>query len=79
MPLVAIDRHQPTGFTEEFVKRTSNSVARKDPHLTGACAPPSVGLLEGRSQRYPLSISVSLRSRFVHMDDPDKYHELVPS
>lgn len=77
MPLVAIYRHQPTGFTEEFVNRRSNSVARKDHHLTGACAPPSVGLLEGRLQRYPHSISFSLRSCFVHMDAPDKYHELV--
>jgi hypothetical protein len=59
MPLVAIDRHQPTGFTEEIVKRTSNSVARKEPHLSGACAPSSVGLLEGRLQRYPHSISFS--------------------
>jgi hypothetical protein len=77
MPLAAIDRHQPTGFTEEFVKRTINSVARKDSHLSGACAPPSAGLLEGRLQRYPHSISFSLRPCFVHMDAPDKYHELV--
>jgi hypothetical protein len=41
------------------------------------CAPPSVGLLEGRLQRYPHSISFSLLSWFVHMDAPDKYHELV--
>jgi hypothetical protein len=77
MPLVAIDGHQPTGFTKEFAKRTINSVARKGPHLSGACAPPSAGLLEGRLQRYPHSISFSLCSHFVHMVAPDKYHELV--